>query len=855
MRYIFTVSIVIFCCTLFYCRKAENITVIKLDKGWTFNEEGKNAVLPAVVPGSVHTDLLDNKIIPDPYFGVNEKKLQWIGERNWVYQTSFILSDEILKKKHINLFFKGLDTYADVYLNDELILKADNMFREWNVDCKQKAKKENKIIIVFNNVFSTNLPKWVNAPFRLQAFPNNDQADTMLAIYSRKAQFHYGWDWGPRLITCGIWKDVVLEAWDDVKLCNVQVVQNNVSQQKADIVSNLEILSDTIQNASIDLKINDKDVLQKQVNLTKGRNLVRLDYLLNNPKLWWTNGLGEQFLYKFEYSVKTKNNSSDLKSYSIGIRSIELVREKDSIGTSFYFKLNGIPVFMKGANYIPQDNFQNRITRNDYEYMIKSANEANMNMLRVWGGGVFQDNAFYEMCDKYGILVWHDMMFACGMYPSTDEFYESVKSEILDNITRIRNHPSLAVYCGNNENFISWYNWGWKQKFSEDVQIKYEQDLNKLYLEVIPQALHQTDSTRQYSFSSPSAGFNNIPYGQGDIHYWGVWHGQEPFENYEKNIARFVSEYGFQSYPEINTVEKYTTPADREVHSEVMLTHQRCMADDRKDKEYGNRLIKTYMDRYYNTPKDFENYLYVSQVLHAEGGSIAVEAHRKNKPKCMGSLYWQIDDCWPVASWSSIDYYGNWKALHYYARRFFSQVLIIPALKENKVDVTISSDELADIEAVLETKCFDFRGKELSKNKRSIKLLKNTSNLYCSFDAGELLNGGEKENSFVEFTLSSKWKTISSKIFYFVLPKNLKLNKPSQLEVNITSNGEQAEVEIKSDALLKDVWVSLKGESAKYSDNYFDLLPGEAKKITITPKNKIPDFREKLKIISLCDSY
>jgi len=857
MRYIFTTCILLFVC---HCISGQSkgdgsLLSIKLQNGWCFNEVGRAEQYPATVPGCVHTDLIDNKIIPDPFFGVNEKGMQWIGEKDWEYHNAFSVGDDILKMKNIDIVFKGLDTYASVYLNDELILTADNMFREWKVDCKGKLKKENKLKIVFKNVFSVNLPKWKSALFRLQAFPNNDQADTMIAVYSRKAQFHYGWDWGPRLITCGIWKDIIIEAWDDIKLCGVQVLQNNVSQKSAGIVSKLELLSASAGAADISFKINNSQVLYKSINLKEGLNYISLDYNLDNPRLWWTNGLGEQYLYDFEYTVKSTGGETVSKKYSIGIRSVELVRETDSLGKSFYFKVNGVPVFMKGANYIPQDNFQNRVTNEKYEYIVKSAADVNMNMLRIWGGGIFQDDAFFEMCDKYGILLWHDMMFACGMYPAEREFLESVKHEITDNITHIRNHPSLSFYCGNNENFVAWYNWGWKQKFDEATQRKFEQDMDSLYNMIIPQALFQADSTRAYSYSSPCAGYGSIQYSQGDIHYWGVWHGQEPFENYEKNVARFVSEYGFQSYPELSTVEKYTNPGDRELHSEVMLSHQRCMADDRKDKEYGNRLIKTYMEMYYKTPKDFENYLYVSQVLHAEGGRYAIEAHRRNMPYCMGSLYWQINDCWPVASWASIDYFGNWKALHYYTRRLYAPVIIIPTIKQDKVDFYIVSDELKNIDAEMQIKCYDMKGKELSGRNRNLEVKSNSSNIYYSCSVNELLNGAAKEDAVVEVKLLSDGKIIGEKIFYFVKPKELKLREPEQLSVNINKTEKEIEVELKSDVLLKDVCISLQGETAWYSDNYFDLIPGNVKKIKIKTEKSISGVKEKLKIISLRDSY
>jgi beta-mannosidase len=839
-----------------YPKETDSSSVIKYDinNDWQFKQQGKADWLSAKVPGCVHTDLLDNKIIPDPFFGTNEKDLQWIGQCDWDYKTSFTIPINLLSKNNIELVFDGLDTYADVYLNDSLILSANNMFRTWKIPCKGLLKEKNILAIHFNNVFKVNLPKWENAPFKLMAFSNNDQADTMIALYSRKAQFHYGWDWGPRLVTCGIWKSVYLEAWNEFKINNVQVIQKNVSKEKADINSVINVTADKNEHANIKLFLNDNEVNEKDVELIPGSNKVNLDFVLSNPELWWTNGLGGHYLYNFRYVVTSEDGVNDSKEYRIGIRSLEVVREKDSMGISFYVKLNGVPVFMKGANYIPQDNFQNRVTRDKYVHIIKSAADAHMNILRVWGGGIYESDEFYNLCDEYGILVWQEFIFACAMYPADSLFLNSVKHEVIDNVTRLRNHSSLVLYCGNNENEVGWDQWGWKYLYSIRERETYEANLHKLFYKTIPDALKETDTTRYYHHSSPSAGFNNVPASEGDIHYWGVWHGKDPFESFNTNIARFVSEYGFQSYPEINTIKKYALPEDLQLHSDVMLSHQRCMADNRKDKEYGNRLIQTYMERQYKQPKDFASYVYVSQVLQAEGVKVAIDAHRRNMPYCMGTMYWQINDCWPVASWSSIDYYGNWKALHYYAQREYGTFLISPVMDGGLLNYYIVSDSLENIQAELNVKSMDFDGKEIFKKTYEIVVKPNSSNIYSKLEADDLLGDYDKTKILVSAQLKSGGKVLAENIYFFKDPKKLELEKPD-IKVNAVKTNDGCEVSLTSSKYAKDVYLSFDNIDGFFTDNYFDLMPGIGKKITFKTKEQVDDFTGKLKVISLVDSY
>jgi len=833
---------------------SSSVTRYELNNNWQFRQQGKSDWHPAAVPGCVHTDLINNKLIPDPFFGINEKDLQWIGKTGWDYRTSFSIPEDLLRKKNIELVFEGLDTYADVYLNDSLVLSADNMFRTWRIPCKELLKGVNVLSIHFNNVFKVNLPKWENAPFSLMAFSNNDQADTMIALYSRKAQFHYGWDWGPRLITCGIWRNVYLEAWDEFKIDNVRIIQENVSKEKADINSVINVAADKSEYAIIKVFLDGNEVKQKDIELNAGNNKINVDFVLNKPELWWTNGLGGHYLYNFKYVVASDDGLSDSKSYKIGIRSLEVVRQKDSLGICFYVKLNGIPVFMKGSNYIPQDNFQSRVTDERYEYLIKSAADAHMNILRVWGGGIYENDEFYNFCDKYGILVWQEFMFACAMYPADSLFLNSVKCEVIDNVTRLRNHSCLALYCGNNENEIGWDQWGWKYLYSIREREKYESNLHKLFYIAIPEALKETDTTRYYHFSSPSAGFNGVSDNEGDIHYWGVWHGKEPFDDFNKNIARFVSEYGFQSYPELNTIMKFALPEDMQLHSEVMLSHQRCMADNRKDKEYGNRLIQTYMERQYKQPKDFASFVYVSQVLQAEGVKIAIEAHRRNMPFCMGTMYWQIDDCWPVASWSSIDYYGNWKALHYYVKKEYGAFLISPVLDGDLLNFYVISDSLENVPGELNVKTIGFDGKEIFNKTFNIVIKANNSYDYCTINTDSLIKDNDKSKLLLIAQLYAAGKLLAVNTFFFKDPKNLELEKPG-IKINTVKIDNGYEVNLVSTKYAKDVYLSIENFEGFFSDNYFDLLPGTEKKIIFQTKHQIDDFSGKLKIMSLVDSY
>ncbi|RJP63626.1 MAG: glycoside hydrolase family 2 protein [Ignavibacteriales bacterium] len=843
----------IFCFT--YLATSSNLfaqqRVLELNQNWKFHQAGKAEWYNASVPGCVHTDLLDNALIPDPFYRTNEKDLQWIDKADWEYETTFYAEGIVLEEENIELIFKGLDTYADVFLNDNKLLSANNMFREWNADCKSLLKQgENKLRILFHSPIKRDLPKLEKLGYDLPAV--NDQSENgglgnkRISMFARKAPYHYGWDWGPRFVTSGIWRPIYLKAWSAFSIKNIQIVQTGLTKDLANLIAQLEVYSNFDGDALLLIKDEDKNFVDKKIKLIKGLNKISASFQIDKPNLWWPNGIGEQYLYNFTASIKSQNKSSDEISLSYGLRTVEVVQEEDSIGRSFYFKVNGIPVFMKGANYIPSDNFLNRVTPAEYEKIVRSAADANMNMLRVWGGGIYENDIFYELCDKYGILIWHDFMFACSMYPGDYEFFENVKQEAIDNVKRLRSHPSIALWCGNNEMEDAWAYWGWKQSYNEKQQKEIYNSYKELFFNIIPSVVKEYDGTRFYWPSSPSSEFGRPSKQEsGDLHYWGVWHGKEPFENFQTKIGRFVSEYGFQSFPEFKTVQSYTTPEDWDIESEVMAAHQRS--------GIGNLRIRDYLNMYYKSPKDFTSFLYVGQVLQAYGIKQAIEAHRRARPVCMGTLFWQIDDCWPVASWSSMDYYKRWKAMHYIAKKAYEPLIISPILKDDVVNFTVVNDYLDNLELELFIEVYDFNGNMVYSKPFEIKIDANSSKEVLTINKSELTKDFDESRLVLVAQLRTQDKIAAENLLYFKQPKDLSLEKPD-IKLNITGTDNGYSIELVTDKLAKNVYLSIDDEGF-FSDNYFDLLPGTVKYIELKTNKKIEGIESKIKVVSLMDSY
>jgi len=842
------------------CGISTSISEKELNDHWYFKKSLDTLWKNAAVPGTVHTDLLALQEIEEPYYRLNEHNLQWIDKVNWDYQTTFNLSKRDFLKQHIELDFSGLDTYAHIFINDSLILQTDNMFRNYTIDAKQFLKKgDNKLHIRFDSPINKGIEKHDALDYK---FPSSDndlakigqvENEKRVSIFTRKAGYHFGWDWGPRLVTSGIWKPIKLISWNQYKIEDVFIQQNSIGK-KAIMTAHIELaVNNKSEKGEVEIIVNGKTIKKTRVKLTEGKNNLQIPFEIENPELWWPNGMGDQVLYKVEVKI-TSGFYTDTKSHKIGLRTIELIREPDAIGTSFYFKVNGHAVFMKGANYIPQDVFLPNSKKTNYEHIIASAKDANMNMLRVWGGGIYENDEFYQLCDEMGLLVWQDFMFACAMYPGDSSFLENVKQEAIDNVKRLRNHTSIALWCGNNEVLSAWENWGWKNDIIEEQSKEIADTIwkayNAIFHKILPEVVTSYDGTRAYWPSSPGSDFGGKEsHERGDAHYWMVWWGKEPFNNYNKAIPRFMSEYGFQSFPEFSTVEKYTIPEDHNIYSEVMKSHQRS--------SIGNETIEEYMLRDYKQPKDFKSFLYVSQLLQAHGIKIGIEAHRRNRDKCMGSLYWQINDCWPVASWSSIDYYGKWKALHYTAKKSFENFLLSFENKEDRLNVFVVSDSLKNMNAVLKIELLDFDGNLLKQWEELITVEANKSNKYIDLLKNDILNVSNANNAVLHAELLNNENNsiISENLFYLSPYKELKLTNPG-LTLTVNENFDEFEIILKTQKLAKDVYLTADSEN-NFSDNYFDMLPNTEKKVTIRKSQleNLESFIEKLKVITLFDSY
>ncbi len=782
---------------------------------WEFREAHTGNWRPTAVPTSIHTALLNDGQIEDPFFGANEEKLQWIEQKDWEFQCDFDVDSLTLERKHIELIFRGLDTYAQVFLNDTLILEADNMFRTWQVDVKKLLlPKGNHLHVYFESPLNKVATEWKNLGYEL---PGG------IRTMTRKAQFHYGWDWGPRFVGCGILKQPELLAWDDFILENVFVTPQRISENEAVVVARFRYRSDIDAQTTIAFKEGkSKSIEHRQIY--KGVHEDSVTYSVRNPKLWWCVGMGEPHLYDFTLDIKIGSRSIDVAEIRTGLRTVELITERDASGESFYFKLNGKPIFTKGANYIPQDIFQDRVTPAQYKRLLDDAVAANMNMLRVWGGGIYEDDLFYQLCDARGILVWQDFMYACAMYPGSGSFFKNAAAEAYEQIERLRQHPSIALWCGNNENNEAWHHWGWQMQFNEAQREQIWRDYKTLFNDILLTYVTNYSGEVPYWESSPKFGRGNPKSNsEGDAHYWGVWHDEEPFEIFNKKVPRYMSEYGFQSFPEWATIETFTQADERELESKVMLTHQKHPR--------GNALIAEYLKRDFRVPRNFEDFVYVSQLLQAEGMRTGIEAHRRNKPYCMGTLYWQLNDVWPVASWSSIDYYGRWKALHYYVRDAYSPVVALPIVEEDILKVYASSDLPGDTTVTIQVRAITLEGKVLSDVTQSdMTVPPDSSRMIWQGYLKSMLDRHKEEDVVVDIVLKNQTgQILSRRLFYLVPPRKLSLPR-TEVHIQVKQVNEGYQLTLQSPKLAKNVYLRAEA-TGRFSDNYFDLLPGERRTV------------------------
>ena len=836
-----------FCCSIggiLGCSSEKEIRT-EVSSGWQFRQKDSGDWLPATVPGTVHTDLLANGRIEDPFYRMNELGLQWIDKKDWEYRTEFSVDDELIGKKNQYLVFQGLDTYADVYLNGECIGSVDNMFRTWKFDVSGKLKVgDNELRVVLASPTARGLEEMKRYGLRLPA--DNDQSERggmgqdRVSVYTRKAPYHYGWDWGPRLVASGIWRPVIIEAWSGMKVEDVYIKQTEVTRELATLSADIRVKADVGQEVEIEITSDGRVLASGKKSLERGENNVSVPFEVESPRLWWSNGLGEQNLYSFKVRVTGVEGVIAEKEVTTGLRSLKLVRKKDQGGESFGFELNGVPVFAKGANIIPNDVFLPRANREVYEKMVSDAANANMNMLRIWGGGIYEDDVFFELCDKYGIMVWHDFMFACAMYPGNKEFLDNVREEAIDNVVRTRNHPCIALWCGNNENALAWRHgspggWGWKQQFTKEQQDTVFKAYYDVFHDLLPHVVSEYMPGCDYWPSSPMAGPEPTQHGldgttSGDQHYWGVWHGFRPLESYDEVTTRFCSEYGFQSFPEMSTIRTYALPEDYDINSEVMKSHQRSYI--------GNGRISDYMKMYYRVPTDFEQFIYMTHVLQGLSTKMAIEAHRRNMPYCMGSLVWQLNDCWPVASWSTTDYYHKWKAAHYVMRDCFKEIIVAPKWQNDSMLVYVVSDRLQPVEAELSVDVMDFSGKIIYSEKSNVEIPANTSTVLTGMKRSFLLRGASGKDVFAVVRLTAGGKNVDEKNVYFEYHKDLNLPQEPELSILAREEGKQKYILVTADKLACNVLFVLPDSTAFFSDNYIDILPGRTYKINV--KTDIP---------------
>lgn len=862
-----------------------------LHDGWRVRNASSEIWHDAKVPGNLHLDLMRAHVIDDPFYRLNERSVQWIDKENWMYETTITPTDDELCAERQEIVFKGLDTYADVYLNGKRLICADNMHREWRCNVKGVLKNgSNRLEVYFHSPVRRNIPKFDALPYRHNTGPDQSWLggifDKTISPFARTASYEYGWDWGPRLVTFGIWRPVLLETWNGQKISNVWHIQNDVNAQRAKLSTIVEVeAADDMAEAVVSVTAGGKVLASRKANLTKGTNKVRMDYVMNKPRLWWTNGLGEAYLYKFKTTLSSKEGKEiDAEAENIGIRSLKLHNDKDKYGHNLYFELNGQPLYAKGSNMVPNDNFLSRCTDSVYHAVVADAKAVNMNIIRVWGGGEYEDDAFYNECDKNGILVWQDFMFACCTYPADSAFLASVKEEASYQVRRLRNHACLAVLIGNNECQDVWYGWGNKKKQLDEMG--YGEEVGKmqhaLFHELLPAVVKEHAPNIAYRPSSPYA-FETTPSDgvNGDDHYWGVWHGAEPFDAYYDHRVRFQSEYGFQSFPEYESVLKYAPfDYDHDIYSEVMMQHQKAGT-------YANHRIEEYMRRDYHVPSDFKKFLYVSLLMQGDGVKTGMEAYRRDRPYCMGSIVWQLNDCWPVASWSSRDYYGRWKALHYFTRYAYDDILVAPRVKvigqekkqaerqvanlpteqggqlkvaadstsrsDKEIEIKLVNDRRSAATGVLKIQTITMDGRISHSEKRSVKLPANDALYVTTKKVADLLGGERPENVVFYITYTTGKKTYSN-IAYAVAQKDMNYRKPD-IKAAVAPSADGYDVTLTTDVFARGVFLSIKGIDNFFSDNYFDMLPHSSRTIHVRSAKDFATFKNELEIISLADTY
>ncbi|MBI1258619.1 MAG: glycoside hydrolase family 2 protein [Chloroflexi bacterium] len=821
---------------------------ISLSGDWQLHQLEETQVsgaIPALVPGCVHMDLLRAGKLEDPFYRDNEARQYWIGESNWTYERTFTVPAELFQNQRVLLHCFGLDTLATVEINGAVVGIADNMYRTWLFDVKNQLKAgENTISVRFDAPMNY-LREQDARNGKLPSWAGNDRLHGV--GWLRKEPSNFGWDWGPKLVTSGIWREIEIIGYDE-RLTEIAIRQQH-SSDKVDLAIQVGVENPAGTTLTARVEVSLDGAIIASADVPVGADGASAALTISEPKLWWVHGLGEQPLYSVRVQlINASGQVIDEQSKHIGLRTITLERHPDAQGESFYFAVNGVPFFAKGADWIPADTFVPRLTAENYERLIADAADANMNMLRVWGGGVYEQDVFYDLCDQYGIAIWQDFMFACGTYPTYDaEFMKNVRAEAEDNVRHLRHHACMALWCGNNEMEQGLVGDEWTERTMS------WKDYDKLYEVLLREVVQTNDPDGNYWPSSPHKTANRVEWmnpNTGDSHLWSVWHGREPFEWYRTRQDRFVSEFGFQSFPEPATLEPFIESEDRNITSYMMEYRQRS--------GIGNSTIIHYLLSWFRLPNSFEHGIWLSQIQQGMAIKYAVEHWRRNMPHTMGTLYWQLNDCWPGPSWSSIDSLYRWKALHYMAKRFYAPLMIsgLEDAAKGTVEVHVTSDLLAAQDAVVGWKLCSTSGELLDSGELSATLPAAQDTLVTTFDLNNALQKQGIRNLLIVLELRVNGATISENLVLFARPKHLTLVEPNiQFTVRqVDENQFQVELTAEHPALW--AWISTADGKFRYSDNFFNLMPGSHKIIDVTTQGSasVEQVQSSLRVRSLIDT-
>lgn len=804
---------------------------IDLSGEWTLSQWGegdkaRKTGIPIQIPGDTYSALIEAGKIPDPYFGTNELETLWVGQVDWLLFRSVTIEPGFLENRHVFLHIDSLDTVAEIRINGEPVARSDNMFTALRVDIGRYLKSgENRFGILLRSAEkrAAELSRQLPYPVPYSAYPVQSPHRNLV----RKVQCHSGWDWGPCLMVSGIYGRAYLTSCGHGRIDSITTEQTRRGEiwEAAVIVEYFAYVAGKI---SLTISLAGQSV-EDQCQVEAGTNTIRKVLEIPDPELWWPRGYGKQALYAL--IVKAGEDQGEKR---IGFRTVEILQEDDDDGRSMIVCVNGRQIFCKGANWIPSDALPSRQTRQRYEMLLADAAAANMNMLRVWGGGQYETELFYQLCDEMGLLIWQDFMFGCATYPAATWFFEGVETEVRHQVKRLKDHPCIVLWCGNNENLgaLKWY------PESQANTARYLVDYDRLNEGVVGRIVRELDPSRPWWPSSPSAGVGDYSDNwhddsKGDMHYWSVWHEGRNFEAYYEVIPRFCSEFGFQSLPTLDTVQQYAPEDQWNVTSAVMEHHQRSPR--------GNTIIVETMTRYFRLPESFESFLYVSQVQQALAMKTAVEYWRSRRPVCMGMLYWQLNDVWPVASWSSIEYSGKWKLLHYAARKFYAPLHVAAFCADSRnIEIVGLNDTTESCQGTLRVRFVDFGGKTHQEQELRVCLDAEAATDLLRKSLDQL--PARKEELFLTLEFKPSGPDTGGQLqplvneLFLCPPKRCDLRTP-EIRREVRRDGERIYVELRTD--LPAFFVSLDVERLPgvFDDNFFTLLPEQAKVVCFEPRD------------------